>query len=103
MTAYLEVKILSLAKHQNLTTGKKNTVEKRRNCSSGAISPFYNIFNRSLNSRVQLRINLLNVVVGIIFPHFCKSDVTTDISKYFKESLGVRDNETVTRINCPYN
>ena len=30
----------------------------------------------SLNSRVQLHINLLNVVVRIIFPHFCKSDMS---------------------------
>ena len=33
ITAYLEVKIWSLPKHENLTTGKKNIVEKRRNCS----------------------------------------------------------------------
>ena len=43
ITAYLEVKSLSLPKHENLTTGKK-----------GAISPlfFRNIFNISLTSRV---------------------------------------------------
>ena len=65
ITAYLEVKILSLLKHENLTTGKKNIVEKRRNCSLGAISLlFHNIFNISLTSRVQLNIN---VVVQIIF------------------------------------
>ena len=29
--AYLEVKIWSLLKHENLTTGLKNIVEKRRN------------------------------------------------------------------------
>ena len=34
----------------------------------GAISPlFHNIFDISLNSRVQLYINLLNAMVGIIF------------------------------------
>ena len=32
ITAYLEVKIWSLPKHENLTT-RKNIVEKRRNCS----------------------------------------------------------------------
>ena len=32
ITAYLEVKILSLSKHENLTTSK-NIVEKRRICS----------------------------------------------------------------------
>ena len=44
ITAYLEVKIWSLPKHENLITCKKNIVEKRRNCSLGAISPlFHNI------------------------------------------------------------
>ena len=34
MTAYLEVEIWSLPKHENLIKGKKkNTVEKRKNCS----------------------------------------------------------------------
>ena len=53
ITAYLEVKILSVTKHENLKTGKTNIVEKRRNCSLGAISPlFHNIFDIPLNSRV---------------------------------------------------
>ena len=75
-------------------------MEKRRNCSLGslgAISPlFHNIFNISLASRVQLLIYLLNVVVQIIF--FLNSATLicrgTDISKYFRESLGIRDNES---------
>ena len=68
ITAYLEVKILSLPKHENLTTGKK-ILWKR-----GEIAPkeqfllfFHNIFNIYLNSRVQLHIYLLNVVNRIIF------------------------------------
>ena len=77
----------------------KNIVEKRRNCSKGAISPlFHNIFNISLTSRVQLHIYLLNVVNRISSPTppnsanlICRS---TDISKYFRESLGIRDNES---------
>ena len=72
-------------------------MEKRRNCSKGAISPlFHNIFNISLTSRVQLHIYLLNGVNRISFsPNsanlICRS---TDISKYFRESLGIRDNES---------
>ena len=74
--AYHEVKILSLTKHEILTTGKNDIVEKRRNCSSGAISPlFHNIFDISLNPRVQLHINLLSGCSNYIFPHFCKSDM----------------------------
>ena len=72
-------------------------MEKRRNCSKGAISPlFHNIFNISLTLKVQLHIYLLNVVNRISFsPNsanlICRS---TDISKYFRESLGIRDNES---------
>ena len=62
------MKIWSLPKHEHLTTCK-NIVEKRRNCSSGAISPlFQNIFNISLTSRVQLLVYLLNMVNRISFP-----------------------------------
>ena len=60
----------------------------------GEISPlFHNIFNISLTSRVQQYIYLLNVVVRIFFLNsanlICRG---TDISKYFRESLGIRDN-----------
>ena len=85
---------------QRSTNRQQNIVEKRRNCSWGAISPlFHNIFNLSLTSRVQLHIHLyvylLNVVVRIIFflssaNLICRG---TDISKYFI-SLGFRDNES---------
>ena len=104
-TAYLEVKIWSLLKNENLITGNKilwktyveNIVEKRRNCSLGAISPlFHNIFNICLTSRVQLHIHLFNAVVRFIVfltlsTLICRG---TDISKCFIESLGIRDNES---------
>ena len=54
------------------------------------------MFDISLTSRVQLHIYLLNVVVRIIF--FLNSENLirrgTDISKCFRESLGIRDNES---------
>ena len=53
--------ILSLIKHENLTTGKKYCGKEEK------LLNFHNIFDISLNSRVQLHINLLNVVVRIIF------------------------------------
>ena len=68
ITAYLEVKIWSLPKHENLTTGKKILWKRGEIAPKGAISPlFHNIFNISITSRVQLHIYLLNVVVRIIF------------------------------------
>ena len=72
-------------------------MEKRRNCSyKGAISLlFHNILNIQYISLTSYYICLLNVVVRIIFPQFCKSDIRgTDISKYFRKSLGIRDNES---------
>ena len=68
ITAYLEVKIWSLLKHENLITGNK-ILWKR-----GEISPkeqfllFSTIFfNISLTSGVRLHIYLLNVVVRFNF------------------------------------
>ena len=72
-------------------------MEKRRNCSQGAISSlFHNIFNMSLTSGVKLHIHLLNVVVRFIV--FLASATLifrgTDISKCFRESIGIQDNES---------
>ena len=57
---------------------------------------FHNIFNISLSSGVKLNIRLLNVVVRCIV--FLTSATLifggTDIPKYFRESLGFRDNES---------
>ena len=80
-------------KYENLTTGKKNIVEKRRNCS---ISPlFYNIFNISLTSYY---IYLLNVVVRMI----CSSIlqiwyVEVRISRSISESPLEFE---ITRVDC---
>ena len=75
ITTYLEVKILSLPKHENLTTSKKYC-GKEEKLLLGAISPlFHNIFDISLTSKVQLHIYLLNVVVWIIFSSIWKSDM----------------------------
>ena len=59
ITAYLEVKLLSLPKHESLTAGEKYCGKEEK--------LLLNIFNISLTSRVQLHIYLLNVVVWIIF------------------------------------
>ena len=63
----------------------------------GAISPlFHNIFNMSLTSGVKFHIDLLNVVVRFIV--FLTSATLiargTDISKCFRDYLGIRDNES---------
>ena len=72
-------------------------MDKRRNCSSGAISPlFHNSFSLYILCKgVKLHLNLGHLVVRLYFLHsgnvICRS---TDISMYFRESLGVRDNES---------
>ena len=81
ITAYLEVKIWSLPKHENLTTGKKYCGKEEKLL---LISPlFHNIFSISLTSRVQLHIYLLNVVNWIIFFLYSANLICrgTDISK----------------------
>ena len=71
---------------------EQNIVEKRRNSSS-----FPQYFEYMSNFRSQFYIFILfNVVVRfIVFLQFRKSDMSsTDISKYFRESRGLRDNES---------
>ena len=53
-------------------------MEKRRNCSLGAISPlFHNIFNISFNLGVKLHIHFVYDVCSInCFPQFRKSDMS---------------------------
>ena len=65
ITTYIEVKIWSLPKHVNLTTGKKYCGKEEKLFLIALL--FHNIFNLSLTSRVKLHIYLLNVVVRIIF------------------------------------
>ena len=93
------MKIWSLPKHENLTTSK-NIVEKWRDCSSGAISPFFhNVFDISLTTRVQLHINLLNVIVRIVFffHQFWKSDMSRyGYLKVFQSPLEFE----ITRVDC---
>ena len=64
----------------------------------GEIAPplFHNIFNMSLASGVKLHIHLLNVVVQFIVFLISATLIFrgTDISKCFRESLGIRDNES---------
>ena len=96
INACLEVKIWSLPKHENLTTGKKYCGKEEKLLLRSNFSYFPQYFQYILTSRVQLHINLLNVVNRIIFflnsaNLICRG---TDISKYLRESLGIRDNES---------
>ena len=71
---------------------------KRGEIAPKQILLFSTIFSiHSRISRVQLHIHLLNAAVRFIF-EFLNSAILicrgTDISKYLRESLGIRDNES---------
>ena len=97
ITAYLEVKIWSLFKHENLTTGNK-ILWKR-----GEISPrSHNIFNIYLQLQES---NYVYICEMWLFDLFILNSANllcrgTDISKYFRQSLGLRDNES--RLYMPF-
>ena len=93
ITAYFEVEIWSLPKHENLTTGKKKYYGKEEKLLP--ISPFHNIFSRSLTlspiTHIFVKCGCLNYFVLNSANLICRG---TDISKYFRESSGIRDNES---------
>ena len=91
--AYLEVKIWSLPKHETLTTGKK-IVEKRRNCSFSPIFSVYLELQESsyiYNVFVFVKCGCLNYFFLNSANLICRG---MDILKYFREFLGIRDNES---------
>ena len=82
---------------QRSTNRQQNIVEKRRNCSLWSnFSSFPQYFQYISNLESNYIFILLKVVIRLIVflssaNLICRS---TDISKYFIESLGVRDNES---------
>ena len=102
ITAYLEAKIWSLIKHKNLTTGNK-ILWKR-----GEIAPieqfllFCTIFSICPYLRSQIKYSFMKCgcsdYIGLNSANLlCRG---TDISKYFRESLGLRDNESRLYLAC---
>ena len=92
ISAYLEVKILSLPKHVNLTTGKK--IMWKRGESNFSFFPQYFQYISNFKSPITY-IHLINGCSNYFFLNsanlICRG---TDISKYFRGSLGIRDNES---------
>ena len=88
---------------QRSTNRQQNIMEKRRNCSLGAISPlFHNIFNISLTSFESNYIFILLKVVIRLTVFLSSANLicrSTDIPKSFIESL--RDNESRLYSKCP--
>ena len=73
-------------------------MDKRRNCSARAISPlFQNIFNIYFQLRGQITCSFVKFVcsIGIFFNSANLIYRSMDISKCFKGSLRLRDNESL--------
>ena len=88
ITAYLEVKIWSLIKHKNLTTGNKMLWKR------GDFSAFPRYFQYVHIFKSQIKYSFVkcgcSIYIGLSSTNLlCRA---TDISKYFRESLGLRDN-----------
>ena len=90
------MKILSLLKHENLTTGVKTYRGKEEKLLPGSnFSSFPQYFQYISYFKSPVTYIFVNVVVRVIFflnsaNLICR---VTDISKYFREFLGIRDNE----------
>ena len=92
--AYHEVKIWSLPKHENLTSCKKIVWKKGEIAPKAFLlfSTIFSIFTISLTSRVHYTYICLMWLIELVFPQFCKSDMSKyGYLEYFRESLGIRD------------
>ena len=99
ITAYLEVKVWSLPIHENLTTGKKycgkeEKLEQFGNWSNFSSFPqyfqYFSIFKGPI-TYIFVKCGSSNYFFLNSGNLICRS---TGISKYFRESLGIRDNES---------
>ena len=99
ITAYLEVKILSLPKHENLTTSKKYCGKEEKLLLRINFSSFPQYFLCISNFKSAIiYMNLLNVVVRITFSSILKIwDVEVRISRSVSESPLEFE---ITRVDC---
>ena len=92
ITAYLEVKIWSLPKHENLTTCEKYCGKEEKLLLRSNFSSFPQYFQYISNFKSP--ITYIFVKCGFANYFFLNSAnlicQSTDISKYFRESLGIR-------------
>ena len=104
-TAYLEVKIWSLPKHENLTTGKKYCGKEEKLLLRSNFSSFPQYFQ--IISNFKGPITYILVTCGCSNYFFLNSATLicrgTVISKYIRESLGIRDNESRLYVTFAYN
>ena len=93
ITTYLEVKIWSLPKHENLTTGKKYCGKEEKLLLRSSFSSFPQYFqyiSKSPITYIFVKCGCSNYFFFNSANLICRG---TDILKYFIVSLGFRDNE----------
>ena len=94
--AYFEVKIWSLLKHENLTTGNKLLWKRGEIAPKEQFLLFSTIFSIYLLHRNQIAYSFVKCGRLIYFstvPQFWYVEVRISW-KYFRESLGLKDNES---------
>ena len=93
ITAYLEVEIWSLPKHETLTTGKNILWKKAKRSNFSSFPQYFQyISNRkSPVTHIFVKCGCSNYFFLNSANLICRG---TDISKYFRESHGIRDNES---------
>ena len=96
ITAYLQVKIWSLFKHEYLTTGNKILWKREEIASKEQFRLFSTIFSVYLKLQESNYISFVKCGCSVYFfinsaNLICRG---TNISKYFRESLGLRDNKS---------
>ena len=98
ITTYLEVKILSLPKHENLTKIKKYCGKEEKLLLRSNFSSFPQYFRYMSNIKSPNTYKFVKCGCSTYF--FLNSENLicrgTNISKCFRESLGIRD----TRVDC---
>ena len=97
------MKIWSLPKHGNLTTGKKYCGKEEKLLLRSNFSSFPQYFQYISNFKSPITYVFVKCGCSNYF-FFNSANLIcrgTDISKYFRESLGIRDNESQLYI-CAY-
>ena len=99
ITAYLEVKIWPLFEYENLTTGNK-IFWKRGESNFSSFSQYFqyicNFNNQTADSFVKCGCLIYFFSLSILQNLICRG---TNISKYFRVSLGLWDNESQMYLN----
>ena len=105
ITAYLEVKIWSMLKHENLTTGNNILWKRGEITHKEQFLLFSTIFSQYFQYIFDLTSQITYIFANVVVHFFLNSANLIcrgkDISKYFRASIVVRDNESRLYLKIP--